>query len=761
MRFSSAKSRLKSFLRINVLLVIPIAIYIAFEVALVMPLPIIGIHAWNESIYLSFVNYLQKSGNPFAFRAAYDPSRPDFNVGYLFFWAAYSSYLFAQVFIARTLDAFLWFGRVFSLIATLISSLLIYVIAIKLTKQRSCAYIAVVSFLFSPLVLYFGTKFQLEPFVFLVFLISWLSVIKWAETAKLKYVVFGFTVLGALIATRQIFAIYLPALLLVFLMKYPRQQKRSAMRITLIASTLLLGFLGPLAITQLMVPEYAPVKFQLFRLADSSKMASSIPAYSGNLISLYLQNSLLPSLGLSFLFVPISVGILPSLRKNRSQVATIATFFFGGLAYFVFAFLHNIVHMYHSYYFLPPVILGLVFATSFALKKKRKSLLIGLVIFLLISSVFSLWETVSFYGVGSERIYRDIDGYGNLDSVFAGYLINRLYNVSQNHSLLDTGITYYSLVQSPAVYFYEEMPTISYYDFYIWDPVNQEYKGFNFFADQASFVHALSERSLFILTVTPDVYGTQNPTFQQYVQENFLFVASEGVYTFYLNQTIFNRAPAFYKNQAIDTLMELESLDIAPRELSQYVMDLSMWYRVSHKSTVHSNAVLNRYQQTFHVGSEEPSNRSLSMEISLNTMGPCRQKTIVSIDDIVNVRYGDSNDLYLEIVSTVDGYRWISGVDISRFYWQNLTVVFVYDVDSARAEIYFNGILMSNSLRGVNGNSFSPIVLPINHFVKIAQASNATELYSLKLWNRALSTNEINQTETLKPEPIFLLPKDS
>jgi 4-amino-4-deoxy-L-arabinose transferase-like glycosyltransferase len=764
MRFEFFKSELKNLLRKHVLLVVPLALYIVFEVLLVMPLPVVGIHAWNESIYLSFVNYLRKSGNPFVFRAVYDPFRPDYNVGYLFFWASYAFHSVTEGFFARTLEVFLSLSRVFSLVATLISSLLIYVIAIKLTRQLLCAYVAVVTFLFSPLVLYFGTKFQLEPFTFLIFLFSWLLTIRYAETAKLRYIILGFAFLGALIATRQIFAIYTPALLLPFMMRgRKQQQKHYRVKITLTVSALILGFLGPLVLTQLIVPEYIPIKFQFFRLAESPKLASQSPWQTGNLVSLYFQKSLLPSLGLSFLFVPILIAILPFLQKNRIEITA---FLLGGAVYFIFAFYHNINHMYHTYYLLPLVILALVFVTSFP----RKSLVICLkaaqfhfffkpdkvkphvlIIFFLISSVFSIWETTSFYGVGSNRIYRNIDGYGNLDSVFAGYLINKLYHTSKDNDLLSADVTYYSLVQSPAVYFYEEMPSLSYYDFFAWNTTRQEYEGFNFFVDQESFLQALRKRNLFILTITPDMYQTQNQSFQQYVQKNFVFIAEEGVYTFYLNRTIFNQAPAFYKNKALRTLMELESSQIAPSWLSQYVMNMSTWYRISKRSPSLGNVVLNEYQQTFYLGYEELSNRSLSLEISLIAKLPTKMKTIVSLDDVVNVRFGDSNDVHLEIGSTVDDHHWILGADISKFYWQNLTLTFVYEYKE-RAEIYFNGILISKSC------PFSLISLLPNHFIKIISTSNVTDLYSLKLWNRALSDDEIQQIETSKPEPMFLLP---
>jgi hypothetical protein len=248
------------------------------------------------------------------------------------------------------------------------------------------------------------------------------------------------------------------------------------------------------------------------------------------------------------------------------------------------------------------------------------------------------------------------------------------------------------------------------------------------------------------LTITPDVYEYQNQSFQKYLQENFAFVASEGVYTFYLNQTIFDQDPIFCKNKAFRTLMELENSGIAPNSCSRAVTNMAEWYSVSKNSRVLGDVILNQYPQTFYLESREANNRSLTFEISMITKHFSQMETIVSFDDIVNVKYGNSDDVYLELISTADGYRWISGADISKYFWQNLTLTFVYDIDAFRAEIYFNGVLVSSTLRGVNGCSFSPIRLPTSHSIRTCVCSNITELYSIKLWNRALSCDEIRTT---------------
>jgi hypothetical protein len=154
------------------------------------------------------------------------------------------------------------------------------------------------------------------------------------------------------------------------------------------------------------------------------------------------------------------------------------------------------------------------------------------------------------------------------------------------------------------------------------------------------------------------------------------------------------------------------------------------------------DSVINEESQNFSICGEQLSERAVTIEVSLINKVTPQAQTIISVDDAVNIRYGDSKDVYFELFSD-DGYRWVSGVDVSKFSWQNLTATFVYDADALRAEIYINGILMSNNLKGVNGSSFSPICLSGNNLVKTCIDSDVTEIYSIKVWNRALSETEI------------------
>jgi hypothetical protein len=131
-------------------------------------------------------------------------------------------------------------------------------------------------------------------------------------------------------------------------------------------------------------------------------------------------------------------------------------------------------------------------------------------------------------------------------------------------------------------------------------------------------------------------------------------------------------------------------------------------------------------------------------------------QTIVSFDDIMNVRFGGSEDVYLEL--NTEEYAWISGTDISKYYWQNLTFTFVYDVNARRAEIYVNGLLMSNTLNGISNNSFPLIYLPRKHFIKTYLHLDTVELHSIRLWNRALGANEIGVDDGTKPNATFALP---
>lgn len=752
MKMEIIKNRIAFLLfRKEAILALLILSYIVFELLFVLPLPIVGIHSWNESVYLSLARYLQKGGNPFVFKAAFDPFRPDYNVGYLFFWASYTFHYIPNLLLEYTSETFLMISRVFSLAATSVSSFFIYKIAMKLSKNKLCAYVAVIGFLFSPLILYFGTKFQLEPFTLTVFLFSWLLTLKYAETGEYRYGIVAFLSLGALIATRQIFAIYVPAFLLTALGITKIKQLKSVGRKSIFSLLLLfLGFFGPIMVTQLMVPEYSPLKFQFSRLMESPTLATTHFGQTENLFLQYFESSLMASLGLLFLFVPLMIIILAYERKLNMDILA---FLFGGTVYFIFALKHNIGHMYHNYYFLPIVILSFVFVTKFVLENRRKAFVTLFSAFFICSMIFSIGQTINVYGVISGRIYREADCYGNLDSVFAGQFINRFHRINEDNGLLEQNITYYSLVQSPAVYFYEELPTISYYDFYEWDAINKEYESFNYFTDQESFSAALQKRSLFILTITPDVYIEQEQAFQQYIQDNFAFVCSEGVYDFYLNQTIFSKAPTFCKHQAFLIMENLENSQIAPAEIRQTVMNMSNWYRITKRTESLSESVINEQPQNFSIN-KELNERALTIEVSLINKVMPQAQTVISLDDVVNIRYGDSGDIYLELFSD-DGYRWIPGVDVSKFSWQNLTVTFVYDVDALRAEIYINGIIMSNSLKGVNGGSFSPICLSSNNFIRTYIGSDVTEIRSIQVWNRALSETEIETGETPVSGSVF------
>jgi len=734
-------------------LALPLALFIVFEAFLVIRLPVVGIHAWNESVYLSFASFMRQIGNPFVFKAAYDPSRPDYNVGYLFFWAYYVFQMVIGGVFNNSVSNFLVLSRIFSFGATLASCVMIYKIVAKLTGQVFSSQVAVVIFLFSPLVLYFGTKFQLEPFTFLVFLMSWLSTIYYEETGKPAYLLLGFFILGTLLATRQIFAIYTPALLLTTMLG--GREHRILSRVTLLgaACALVSGFFAPLALTQLIVPEYAPFKFQLYRLEEAPTLATSLSGQSGNLVSQYVEKSLLPSLGLSFLFVPALAMAVPPNRMDRVRIVG---FGLGAMSYFAFAFVHNIVHMYHSYYFLPIVILGVIYVGKFVANKKGKRAPMLLTVFLVVSSAFSVYETASFYGIGSNVIYHGVDPYGNLDSVFAGYYINYLYHESKDRGLLDPEIAYYSLVQSPALYYYTDMPSLSYLDFYQWDQASQQYKGFNFYTDQNSFLQALKERNLFILTVTPDVSQSQTAAFRQYYGTEFSFIGSEGVYTFYLNRTIFERATSSLKEESIGILNRLEKSQLAPSSVSESIMNMSRWFRVSNNFVSSTNTTKNLNPQKWALSLGDLNNSSLTLEISMTPSQPPAWETILSIDNVLNVKFGTSNDLFLEMTSTAEGYRWISGVDMTEFYWQRLTVTFVYDANLRRAEIFFNGILMSNTLLGTNETSFSPIQLPQDQYVKIFPSSNGTQLYSIRLWNQSLTYDQIEQPTLPRPAPTFV-----
>ena len=64
---------------------------------------------------------------------------------------------------------------------------------------------------------------------------------------------------------------------------------------------------------------------------------------------------------------------------------------------------------------------------------------------------------------------------------------------------------------------------------------------------------------------------------------------------------------------------------------------------------------------------------------------------------------------------------------------------------------------MTNMFNGVNGNSFSSICLSGNNFIKTHIYSDTAEIYSIEVWNRALSESEIRTKEEPVSRLVFSL----
>jgi hypothetical protein len=368
----------------------------------------------------------------------------------------------------------------------------------------------------------------------------------------------------------------------------------------------------------------------------------------------------------------------------------------------------------------------------------------------------------NYYGITTDNVYTAIDGYGNAYSVLAGCFINKFCNFLEEESLVSQASVSYVLVQSPAVYFYTKIPSFSYYDFYTWSSENKNYSQHEFFVNTTEFTQAAEARNLTILTVTPDVsyhlYGEQGgEAFLVFMNNYFEHLCDVGDFSIYLNKTIFRENQLLIKAQSMEILREIENSSLCPIEITEQVLNSSVWYRVSILSEKASTAsqVLNDENHTFEIDPVDGGSFTIFMQAEFKEVQ--NFSTIFGITDFFNVKMGGGNDVYLELPKTEQGYRYTQGVQVSQYLWQNLSVIFVYDVVQERAETYFGNVLMSSSLHGIPNGTFSELIDPVEFNLEMTKKDEYVQLYHVMIWNKALSLDEVNSlfSGTIPEELVF------
>ncbi|MBC7786704.1 MAG: glycosyltransferase family 39 protein [Methylophilaceae bacterium] len=112
-------------------------------------------------------------------------------------------------------------GRIFMLVLHLASALLLYLIAVKLSKQRLPGIISVLIFSLSPLGIYFQRRILLDNImIFWVLLALWLLI---NNTVRLRYVLASATCMGIAILSKENAIFFIPAFLYVM---YARSHSR-------------------------------------------------------------------------------------------------------------------------------------------------------------------------------------------------------------------------------------------------------------------------------------------------------------------------------------------------------------------------------------------------------------------------------------------------------------------------------------------------------------------------------------------------------
>jgi hypothetical protein len=756
---------------VEICLMAVIVSYVIFQYVYLLPLPVIGVHGWNESVYLSIMENSFKHNDPFLFQAAYDPYRPDYNVGFVFFWGTFVFLKTIGNFVFIDYFNFQFFSRWFSLICTVASALMLYLLMKMVFRNKPISLFVSALFLVLPLTIHFGAKYQLEPFIFAMFLASVLLLTKFVFSRKFQYLIGSYVLYGLMLGTRQNMIVYLPALLCIQGYMFITREngklniqgfKRWLYSKELIAAVSLTACftLLPAVITNLVYPQFVPLDFFIGRMFLAPQMAS-YTTYQQDIISIYIQKSLIPSLGFSFVYLLLSLPIL-YFTENKSVKVICFGLYLSGLAYFLIAFNHDIIHMFHSYYFLLPVLLGAAVFANYIRKKGRKIACVVLISALLLQGVQSFLVVQNYYGITTDNVYTAIDGYGNAYSVLAGCFINKFCNFLEEESLVSQASVSYVLVQSPAVYFYTKIPSFSYYDFYTWSSENKNYSQHEFFVNTTEFTQAAEARNLTILTVTPDVsyhlYREQGgEAFLVFMNNYFEHLCDVGDFSIYLNKTIFRENQLLIKAQSMEILREIENSSLCPIEITEQVLNSSVWYRVSILSEKASTAsqVLNDENHTFEIDPVDGGSFTIFMQAEFKEVQ--NFSTIFGITDFFNVKMGGGNDVYLELPKTEQGYRYTQGVQVSQYLWQNLSVIFVYDVVQERAETYFGNVLMSSSLHGIPNGTFSELIDPVEFNLEMTKKDEYVQLYHVMIWNKALSLDEVNSlfSGTIPEELVF------
>ncbi len=637
--------------------------------------PPVGRHGWNEALYMTFLHSITQSGTPFLFFQAYDSQRPDFNVGYVYFWAAYA---FEKV-VSFLPEMFSF--RLISLISTFLSMIVLFYLLLMFKIHPLAAFFSVSMVLFSPLIFYYGWKVQLEPFLILLFFLSQVLLLAYIKDRS-RFAVFcasGF-ILGVLVASRSNFIVFTPLLLVPSFLEY-KENKLSIKRLFIGSFLVLVGMLTTILPSAILYPQYGPFTFLYNRIFQADSYAFSAGKDVGNYFMTFLLDGLVKQL---VLLLPLS--ILGLFLAFRMELDRLKTYFFAlgflSLIFFALVYRHASNHPFQLYYGLLWIALAVGISLDFIQNYLGKTYL-GFALFVsffFLHFVFSLFFLYSYYGFYSAQIYEGVDAYGTFESYAVGKSINEIMSNVNSKG--------YALVQSPTVYYPAYSPAFTYYELYRFDPISKQYSSFSYFSNQSAFLGEVEKRNVVLLTVTPEVYSSMTREFFDYKSRNFVDLCYTKNFMISINKSVFFDHPGLAK----ECYKSLDNFSSGASRIPFGIRSLSIGSLSGRSAALDA---LNSKNDTVISSGNVYSSNNFTMLLFLNSNDFRVGERIAGIDDsagkpVLSVKFGGNYDLYLEASSTKKGYGWMSGGYYLPFINESACVVFSYS--PSYYGVYIDGV---------------------------------------------------------------------
>jgi len=610
---------------------------------------------------------------------------------------------------------------------------------------------------FSPLVLFFGWKAQLEPFLISVFLLSQFHLIRFIKRkGKESYLYIASILVGVLIASRSNFLIFtFPFVVLAFVSRTNINLILKRAIISLFF--MIIGIIGTVLPSQVLYPQYDPIKFLYHRIFGAGKyaFASGNPLIRHHMLT-FIDDALWKQITM---LLPLSIASLFILKRYsvRNELKIyIMLLFMSTFTYYLLTYIHVANHIYHTYYGIPLFAIASAITLNYIYNKivmhmRSRIISMALLILIVITSFLSSYHYArAYYGIFTDKIYDKMDPYGTYESYVVGILIRYILDELENPSG-------YLLVQSPTVYYPTYHAAITYHKIYKWDEEIKDYIAeYSFFNNQLEFLKELKNRNVILLTITPDVYRYASKAFWEYIKQHFVEICYTRNFVIALNKTLFEKNPAI-KLKCITFLFNLLKNDklafktIYSNKLQILNYSLYLWRDFKKLGMIYLNhTMLSLLSPKINM---LRNNFTIVVFLYINEL-PLRAN-IVSKDNIWKIKFGASKEIYLETPCTPKGYGWLKGVYYEPYLYLPVCVTIKYS--TADAGIYINGVKMSRIYYVIRNGSriaTSPPNLPVSEGPLLLGCDKFSGWIKVLIFNKPLSEKEISMVSLLNMSEV-------